>query len=106
LNSFSAAVRRSARKATQNASNNSSKRKADAALQSASKRAKTEDETETEPRLDVIVQTGLYAAEMFASNVAVKHLINLVIVGVLFCLSTTIMPLSSSFRRRGLDLVL
>jgi hypothetical protein len=105
LNSFSAAVRRSARKATQTASNNSSKRKADATLQSASKRAKTEDETETEPELDVIVQTDLYAAGMFASNVAVKHLINLVIVGVLFCLSITVMPLSS-FRRRGLDLVL
>ena len=37
-------------------------------MQSASKRAKTEGETEPEPKLDVIVQTGLYAAEMFASN--------------------------------------
>jgi len=43
-----------------------------------------EDEDEPERKLDVTVQTGLYAAEMFAANVAVKHLINLIIVGVLF----------------------
>jgi len=65
-------------------------------LQSASKRTKTEeekDEEEPEPKLDVTVQTGLYAAEMFAANVAVKHIINLVIVGVLFRLFLSAMLL-------------
>jgi hypothetical protein len=52
-------------------------------LQSASKRTKT-DEGEPEPKLNVTVQMGLYAAEMFAANIVVKHIINLVVVGVLF----------------------
>ncbi|KAG1807196.1 hypothetical protein EV424DRAFT_248780 [Suillus variegatus] len=76
-------VRRSPRLAvsSQNPSNDSSKRKAAETLESASKRAKTDDDTEPdpEPKLDVTVQTGLYAAEMFAANVAVKHLVNLVV---------------------------
>jgi len=36
---------------------------------------------------DVTVQTGLYAAEMFVANLAVNHLINLIVVGVFFRLS-------------------
>jgi hypothetical protein len=82
----------------QNASNNSGKRKAAETLESAGKRAKTDDDTEPdpEPKLDVTVQTGLYAAEMFASNIAVKHIVNLVVVGVLFGLFTSVTRLSSS----------
>ncbi|KAG0695565.1 hypothetical protein DFH29DRAFT_1083311 [Suillus ampliporus] len=74
------AERRSARLAAlpQTASSNSSsKRKAEEALQSSSKRVKVNDK---DPKLDVTVQTGLYAAEMFAANVAVKHLLNLIVV--------------------------
>ncbi|KAG1729432.1 hypothetical protein EDB19DRAFT_1743436 [Suillus lakei] len=52
----------------------SSKRKAEDDGESAAKRAKTTDV------LDVTVQTGLYAAEMFAANIAVTHLLNLIIV--------------------------
>ncbi|KAG1726848.1 hypothetical protein EDB19DRAFT_1751609 [Suillus lakei] len=52
----------------------SSKRKAEDDGESATKRAKTTDV------LDVTVQTGLYAAEMFAANIAVTHLLNLIIV--------------------------
>ncbi|KAG0692389.1 hypothetical protein DFH29DRAFT_882529 [Suillus ampliporus] len=58
-------------------SNSSSKRKAEEPLQSTGKRTKT---SEMEPRLDVTVQTGLYAAEMFAANIAVKHLLNLIVI--------------------------
>ncbi|KAG1754740.1 uncharacterized protein EDB91DRAFT_1076846 [Suillus paluster] len=60
-------------------SNSSSKRKAEEPLQCTGKRTKT---GETEPKLDVTVQTGLYAAEMFAANIAVKHLLNLIIIEV------------------------
>ncbi|KAG1739397.1 uncharacterized protein EDB91DRAFT_1248752 [Suillus paluster] len=59
-------------------SNSSSKRKAEEPLQSSGKRAKV---GETDSKLDVTVQTGLYAAEMFAANVAVKHILNLIVVG-------------------------
>ena len=75
---------------SQNVSNNSDKRKADNTLQSARKRTKT-DEEELEPKLDVTVQTGLYAAEMFAANIAVKHTVNLVVVGVLFRLLSSML---------------
>jgi hypothetical protein len=36
---------------------------------------------------DVTVQTGLYAAEMFAANLAVNYLLNLIIVGEFVCLA-------------------
>ncbi|KAG0706490.1 hypothetical protein DFH29DRAFT_845929 [Suillus ampliporus] len=75
-----APTRRSTRHTTssQNASTNSgSKRKAAESLQSSGKRPKVDD---TDTRLDATVQTGLYAAEMFAANVAVNYLINLIVV--------------------------
>ncbi|KAG0706458.1 hypothetical protein DFH29DRAFT_1022318 [Suillus ampliporus] len=75
-----APTRRSTRHTTssQNASTNSgSKRKAAEPLQSSGKRPKVDD---TDARLDATVQTGLYAAEMFAANVAVNYLINLIVV--------------------------
>ncbi|KAG2114188.1 uncharacterized protein F5147DRAFT_607426 [Suillus discolor] len=53
----------------------SSKRKATDTLQSAAKKPKVVPD---EP--DVTVQTGLYAAEMFAANLAVSYLINLIVV--------------------------
>ncbi|KAG2352680.1 hypothetical protein BDR07DRAFT_1615549 [Suillus spraguei] len=53
----------------------SSKRKPGDNLQSTAKKSRIEPD---EP--DVTVQTGLYAAEMFAANLAVKYLINLIIV--------------------------
>ncbi|KAG2071556.1 hypothetical protein BDR04DRAFT_1075264 [Suillus decipiens] len=61
----------------------SSKRKATDTLESAAKKSKrnpddTDDDTDAE--LDVTVQTGLYAAEMFASNLAVNYLLNLIII--------------------------
>ncbi|KAG1751618.1 uncharacterized protein EDB91DRAFT_1216918 [Suillus paluster] len=70
------AERRSARIA---ASNSSSKRKAEEPLQSSSKRIKVKD-TDKDSKLHVTVQTGLYAAEMFAANVAVKHVLNLIVI--------------------------
>ncbi|KAG2096079.1 uncharacterized protein F5147DRAFT_763590 [Suillus discolor] len=53
----------------------SSKRKAADTLQSAGKKSKVNLD---EP--DVTVQTGLYAAEMFAVNLAVHHLINFIVI--------------------------
>ncbi|KAG2096095.1 uncharacterized protein F5147DRAFT_641750 [Suillus discolor] len=53
----------------------SSKRKAADTLESTAKKSKVNLD---EP--DVTVQTGLYAAEMFAANVAVEHLINFIVV--------------------------
>ncbi|KAG1750042.1 uncharacterized protein EDB91DRAFT_1244635 [Suillus paluster] len=50
-------------------------------LQSSSKRVKVKVK---DPKLDVTVQTGLYAAEMFAANVAVKHVLEIIVVGLLF----------------------
>jgi len=81
---------------SQNVSNNSGKRKADDTLQSPSKRIKTE---EPERKLYVIVQTGLYAAKMFAANIAVKHITNLVVIGALFRLFLSAMLLSPSVQR-------
>ncbi|KAG1744139.1 uncharacterized protein EDB91DRAFT_1335703 [Suillus paluster] len=48
-------------------------------LQSSSKRVKVKVK---DPKLDVTVQTGLYAAEMFAANVAVKHVLEIIVVGL------------------------
>lgn len=59
--------------------NGSSKRKAEDDEESAAKRAKTTN-TDADRPLDVTVQTALYAAEMFAANIAVTHLLNLIIV--------------------------
>ncbi|KAG2083002.1 hypothetical protein BD769DRAFT_1682918 [Suillus cothurnatus] len=53
----------------------SSKRKAADTLESSAKKPRINPD---EP--DVTVQTGLYAAEMFAANLAVNHLINLIVV--------------------------
>ncbi|KAG1883332.1 hypothetical protein F4604DRAFT_1982804 [Suillus subluteus] len=53
----------------------SSKRKAADNLQSAAKKSRIDPD---DP--DVTVQTGMYAAEMFAANLAVNHLINLIVV--------------------------
>ncbi|OJA09990.1 hypothetical protein AZE42_03830, partial [Rhizopogon vesiculosus] len=66
------------RRSTRISKGQSGKRKADEPSQpSASKRAKTGDK---DRKLDVTVQTGLYAAEMFAANVAVTRIINLIVV--------------------------
>ncbi|KAG2096090.1 uncharacterized protein F5147DRAFT_641739 [Suillus discolor] len=53
----------------------SSKRKAADTLQSTAKKPKVNPD---EP--DVTVQTGLYAAEMFAANLAVEYLINFIVI--------------------------
>ncbi|KAG2361983.1 hypothetical protein BDR07DRAFT_1408250, partial [Suillus spraguei] len=57
----------------------SSKRKATDPLKSAAKKYKT-DLDDTDNNLDVTVQAGLYAAEMFASNLGVNHLLNIIVV--------------------------
>ncbi|KAG1883292.1 hypothetical protein F4604DRAFT_1920496 [Suillus subluteus] len=57
----------------------SSKRKATDTLESAAKKSKRDpDDTDDDP--DVTVQTGLYAAEMFASNLGVNYLLNIIII--------------------------
>ncbi|KAG1873195.1 hypothetical protein F4604DRAFT_1904115 [Suillus subluteus] len=53
----------------------SSKRKATNTLESTAKKSRIDTD---EP--DVTVQTGLYAAEMFAANLAVNYLINLIVI--------------------------
>ncbi|KAG1865786.1 hypothetical protein DFJ58DRAFT_743145 [Suillus subalutaceus] len=61
----------------------SSKRKAADPLESAAKKSKMNpDDTEedTDEDLDVTVQTGLYAAEMFASNLGVNYLLNIIVI--------------------------
>ncbi|KAG2049304.1 hypothetical protein BDR06DRAFT_1023958 [Suillus hirtellus] len=57
----------------------SSKRKATDTLKSAAKKSKG-NHADTDADLDVTVQTGLYAAEMFAANLAVNHLLNIIVV--------------------------
>jgi serine/threonine protein kinase len=57
----------------------SSKRKATDTLESAAKKSKM-DPNDTDDDLDVTVQAGLYAAEMFASNPGVNYLVNLIII--------------------------
>lgn len=70
-----------------------SKRKAADTLESTTKKLRTNsDNTDTD--IDVTVQTGLYATEMFASNLGVDHLLNIIVVGVFFCLSRLIALLS------------
>ncbi|KAG2138136.1 hypothetical protein BD769DRAFT_1663701 [Suillus cothurnatus] len=57
----------------------SSKRKATDTLESAAKKSKMDpDDIDDDP--DVTVQTGMYAAEMFASNLGVNYLVNLIII--------------------------
>ncbi|KAG1824897.1 uncharacterized protein BJ212DRAFT_552526 [Suillus subaureus] len=69
-----------AAKASQGGS--SSKRKATDALESAAKKSKKnpDDTDDTDDDLDVTVQTGLYAAEMFASNLGVNCLLNIIVI--------------------------
>ncbi|KAG2068458.1 hypothetical protein BDR04DRAFT_1079342 [Suillus decipiens] len=57
----------------------SSKRKATDPLESAAKKSKM-DPDDADEVLDVTVQTGLYAAEMFASNLGVNYLLNIIVV--------------------------
>ncbi|KAG2072831.1 hypothetical protein BDR04DRAFT_1096036 [Suillus decipiens] len=57
----------------------SSKRKATEPLESAAKKYKM-DPDDADDNLDVTVQTGLYAAEMFASNLGVNHLLNIIVI--------------------------
>ncbi|KAG2149131.1 uncharacterized protein EDB93DRAFT_1337101 [Suillus bovinus] len=61
--------------AQQTQGGSSSKRKAADTLESAAKKAKINPD-----ELDVTIQTGLYAAEMFAANLAVNHLLNIIVV--------------------------
>ncbi|KAG0699553.1 hypothetical protein DFH29DRAFT_1014269 [Suillus ampliporus] len=73
-------LRRSARVAESSqkaSSKSSSKRKATESVESSRKRPKVGD---TDTKLDVTVQTGLYAAEMFAASVAVNYLLNLIVI--------------------------
>jgi hypothetical protein len=44
-------------------------------------------DVDTDADLDVTVQTGLYAAEMFASNLAVNYLLNIIVIGGFVCMS-------------------
>ncbi|KAG2075856.1 hypothetical protein BDR04DRAFT_1068788 [Suillus decipiens] len=57
----------------------SSKRKATDPLESAVKKYRM-DPDDADDDLDVTVQTGLYAAEMFASNIGVNYLLNIIVV--------------------------
>ncbi|KAG2156721.1 uncharacterized protein EDB93DRAFT_863999 [Suillus bovinus] len=57
----------------------SSKRKATDTLESAPKKSKANPD-DTDADLDVTVQTGLYAAEMFAANLGVNYLLNIIVV--------------------------
>ncbi|KAG2032581.1 hypothetical protein BDR03DRAFT_985624 [Suillus americanus] len=69
----------------------SSKRKATDTLESSAKKSKRDpDDTDDDP--DVTVQTGLYAAEMFASNLGVNYLLNLIIIGGFIRLSRLVLP--------------
>ncbi|KAG1787721.1 uncharacterized protein HD556DRAFT_1448401 [Suillus plorans] len=60
-----------------------SKRKAMSTLQSAAKKFKMDPDgtdTDVDADLDVTIQTGLYVAEMFADNLGVTYLLNIIIV--------------------------
>ncbi|KAG2069348.1 hypothetical protein BDR04DRAFT_689004 [Suillus decipiens] len=72
----------------------SSKRKAGNPLESVAKKTKITPDSD-EP--DVTVQTGTYAAEMFAANIAVNHLINIIVVGGSVRLLRLVMLLPSLF---------
>ncbi|KAG1893873.1 uncharacterized protein F5891DRAFT_1256963 [Suillus fuscotomentosus] len=60
----------------------SSKRKAADTLESTAKKSKmdTDEDADADADLDVTVQTGLYAAEMFAANLGVNYLLNIIVV--------------------------
>ncbi|KAG1826528.1 hypothetical protein EV424DRAFT_1599821 [Suillus variegatus] len=63
----------------------SSKRKATDTLESAAKKSKGDHDdkdadADADADLDVTVQTGLYAAEMFAANLGVNYLLNIIVV--------------------------
>ncbi|KAG2107426.1 uncharacterized protein F5147DRAFT_653300 [Suillus discolor] len=61
----------------------SSKRKATDTLESAAKKSKgnhDDKDADADADLDVTVQTGLYAAEMFAANLAVNYLLSIIVV--------------------------
>ncbi|KAG1819909.1 hypothetical protein EV424DRAFT_917300 [Suillus variegatus] len=61
----------------------SSKRKVTDTLESAAKKSKgnhDDKDADADVDLDVTVQTGLYAAEMFAANIAVNYLLNIIVV--------------------------
>ncbi|KAG1826529.1 hypothetical protein EV424DRAFT_1599826 [Suillus variegatus] len=63
----------------------SSKRKAADTLESTAKKPKMDPnerdaDTDADADLDVTVQTGLYAAEMFAANLAVNYLLNIIVI--------------------------
>jgi hypothetical protein len=80
LGSIGSAVRHLTSASSLNATAQCNKRKADKLSNaSTSKRSKTRD-LDPKRRLDAIVQTGLYTAEMFAANIAAKYVINLVVV--------------------------
>jgi hypothetical protein len=76
-------VRHSARLSTQQAYSES-KHKAEEAVHAASAATKRRKVDDDEGKLDVTVQTGLYAAEMFAANLAATRVINLIVVGKSF----------------------
>jgi hypothetical protein len=62
-------------------------------LEPAAKRPKRNlDDTDVD--LDVTIPTGLYAAEMFASNIGVNYLLNIIVIGGFFHLSRWIALLS------------
>jgi hypothetical protein len=71
----------------------SSKRKAAETLESVAKRPKMNSD-DSDADIDVAVQTGLYAAEMFASNLGVNYLLNIIVIGGFFRLSRWIALLS------------
>ncbi|KAG2096070.1 uncharacterized protein F5147DRAFT_778431 [Suillus discolor] len=61
----------------------SSKRKAADTLESTAKKPKMDPndrDADADADLDVTVQTGLYAAEMFAANLAVNYLLNIIVI--------------------------
>jgi hypothetical protein len=55
-------------------------------------------DVDTDADLDVTVQTGLYAAEMFASNLAVNHLLNIIVIGGFVCMSRLVGLLPKLFQ--------
>jgi hypothetical protein len=66
-------------------------------LESAAKKSKM-DPNDTDDDLDVTVQAGLYAAEMFASNPGVNYLVNLIIIGGFVRLSRLVAILPNLFQ--------
>jgi hypothetical protein len=58
----------------------SSKRKAAETLEYVAKRSRINSD-DTDVDLDVTVQTGLYAVEMFSSNLGVNYLLDIIVIG-------------------------